>query len=82
MSICSIEKPSTNLGQGRCTWGPSYWCSSLSNTRECSSIDHCSNKIWSEQAIEKKENDNICKYCEFIIKQLRSYLTNNSTEVC
>ena len=82
MSICSIEKPSKNVGRDRCTWGPSYWCSSLSNTRECSSIDHCSDKIWSQQAIEKKENDNICKYCEFIIKKLRSYLTNSTTEVC
>jgi saposin len=84
MSICSIEstseKPPVNLGQRRCTWGPSYWCSSLSNTRECNSIDHCSDQIWSQQAIEKKENDNICKYCEVIIEKLR--LVIHSETVC
>ncbi|CAF4386849.1 unnamed protein product, partial [Adineta steineri] len=37
MSICSseptIENPPVIVGQKRCTWGPSYWCSSLRNSR-------------------------------------------------
>ena len=70
------------LGSNRCTWGPSYWCSSLSNTRECSSIDHCSNKIWSQQLIQKKSNDNICQYCEYTIEKLRVIIENNTTDVC
>ncbi len=69
------------LGSKRCTWGPSYWCSSLSNTRECSSIDHCSNKIWSQQRIEKKPNDNLCQYCEFTIEKLRVIIEDNKTDV-
>ncbi len=69
------------LGQKRCTWGPSYWCSSLSNSRECSSTDHCSNKVWSQQSIEKKPNDNICQYCEFTIQKLRVIIQDNKTEV-
>ncbi|CAF3821446.1 unnamed protein product, partial [Rotaria sordida] len=89
MSICSdepvTEPPSTEkpiiLGQNRCTWGPSYWCSSLSNSRECSSIDHCSNKIWSQQSIEKKPNDNICQYCEFTIQKLRNIIDDEKTEI-
>jgi len=81
MSICSRENPPVIVGNKRCTWGPSYWCSSLSNSRECSSIDHCSNKIWSQQSIKKVENDNICQYCEYIIDKLRSIITENKTEV-
>ncbi len=84
MSMCSsesvTEKPPVIVGQKRCTWGPSYWCSSLSNSRECHSTVHCSNQIWSKQSIEKKKNDNICQYCEFIIGKLRSFI-NNKTEV-
>jgi saposin len=82
MNICSNENPPVIVGSKRCTWGPSYWCSSLSNSHECNSIDYCSNQIWSQQAIEKKENDNICQYCEYIIDKLRSIITDNKTEVC
>jgi saposin len=70
------------LGQKRCTWGPSYWCSSLSNSRECSSMEHCSNKIWSQQLIQKKPEDNICQYCEFTIQKLRTIIQDDKTEVC
>ena len=69
------------VGSHRCTWGPSYWCSSLSNSRECGSIEHCSTQIWSQQSIEKKPNDNVCQYCEFIINKLRDILAENKTEV-
>ncbi|CAF1099474.1 unnamed protein product [Adineta steineri] len=89
MDICSnepVEETSTTekpmlLGHKRCTWGPSYWCSSLSNTRECSSIDHCSDKVWSQQSIQKKPNDNICQYCEFTIEKLRVIIQDNKTEI-
>ncbi|CAF3652448.1 unnamed protein product [Adineta steineri] len=85
MSICSseptIENPPVIVGQKRCTWGPSYWCSSLSNSRECAATVHCSNKVWSQQAIEKKKNDNICQYCEFVIGKLRSFINDNTTEI-
>jgi saposin len=81
MNICSTDEKPMIVGNNRCTWGPSYWCSSLSNSRQCASIDHCSNQIWSQQAIEKKANDNICQYCEYIIEKLRSIITENQTEV-
>jgi len=69
------------LGSKRCTWGPSYWCSSLSNTRECSSIGHCTDRVWSQQTIEKKSNDNLCQYCEFTIEKLRVIIEENKTNV-
>lgn len=85
MSACTneliTEKPPVILGQNRCTWGPSYWCSSLSKSRECNSVEHCSNQIWSQQAIQKKPNDNICQYCEYIIGKLRTFILNKTTEV-
>jgi hypothetical protein len=81
MNICTSENAPVVLGSKRCTWGPSYWCSSLSNSRECGSIDHCSNQIWSRQAIEKKDNDNICRYCEYVIDKLRSTIEDNKTAV-
>ncbi|CAF3355329.1 unnamed protein product [Rotaria socialis] len=85
MSICTsgstTEKSPIIVGQHQCTWGPSFWCSSLSNTRQCNSIDHCSKQVWSQQAIQHKENDNICQYCEYVITKLRSILAENKTEI-
>ena len=85
MSVCTnklpIEKSPVVLGRNQCTWGPAYWCSSLSNSRQCNSIDHCSSQIWSQQAIQKKSNDNICRYCEYIIGKLRTFILNETTEV-
>ncbi|CAF0969540.1 unnamed protein product [Rotaria sordida] len=85
MNMCTsepvTEKSPVNLGRNRCTWGPAYWCSSLSNTRECNSIEHCSKQIWSQQAIEKKENDSVCQYCEYIIKRLHTIINDNTTQI-
>ncbi|CAF5073400.1 unnamed protein product, partial [Rotaria sp. Silwood1] len=84
MGICTseivTEKPII-LGRDQCTWGPSYWCSSLSNTHQCSSIDFCSERIWSQQTILKKENDNVCQYCEYNIKKLRNIIKDGKIEV-
>jgi hypothetical protein len=53
----------------------------LSNTRECSSIGHCTDRVWSQQTIEKKSNDNLCQYCEFTIEKLRVIIEENKTNV-
>jgi len=53
----------------------------LSNSRECSSIEHCSDRIWSQQSIEKKPNDNLCQYCEYTIEKLRIIIEDNKTDV-
>ena len=36
------------LGAQKCTWGPSYWCDSVENAKECGqgSEDHCRAKVW------------------------------------
>jgi hypothetical protein len=44
-------------------------------------MDHCSNRVWSQQSIEKKLDDNICQYCEFTIEKLRTIIEDNKTEV-
>ena len=85
MSICTTDtataKSQVVVGRNRCTWGPSYWCASLSNLRECNSTDYCSKQIWSQQTIKKKENDPICQYCERRIVELSSLIRDNKIDV-
>lgn len=34
------------LGADLCTQGPSYWCASLDNAKECGAFDFCNEKYW------------------------------------
>ncbi|CAF0857235.1 unnamed protein product, partial [Didymodactylos carnosus] len=75
----SITQKQILVGGKRCTWGPSYWCSSLQNAHECQSVKHCSTKVWPNQLVNEK--DNICQYCEFALTKLRRILETNETEI-
>jgi len=37
------------LGASKCTWGPSYWCSSIANAEECGTKKHCQDNVWSKK---------------------------------
>lgn len=69
------------VGQSRCTWGPSYWCSSLRNSRDCQATEHCLNQIWSQQTIQTKNGDNVCQYCINIINKLNTIITDSKIKV-
>jgi len=60
-------------GTDRCTWGPSYWCRSIKEAKECSAMDHCINHNWAQLAI-KKDTDGICELCEKTIEALRDVI--------
>ncbi|GLH13878.1 Uncharacterized protein GBIM_18364 [Gryllus bimaculatus] len=34
------------LGGKRCTWGPGYWCQSVSHAKACGAIAHCQERVW------------------------------------
>merc|ERR1711887_316494 len=57
-------------GTDRCTWGPSYWCRSIKEAKECSAVDHCINHNWAQLAI-KKDTADVCELCELAIETLR-----------
>jgi len=82
------------LGAKKCTWGPSYWCDSLENAKECGggSEQHCREKVWigdhpladkltkpiPEEAVENFKAN--CALCELIGNKIFEKLTNNATE--
>lgn len=53
----------------------------MSNSRECSSMDHCSDRVWSQQSIQKKPEDDVCQYCQFTMSKLHNIIVNDKTEV-
>lgn len=92
VTVSSANMPM--LGAQKCTWGPSYWCDSVENAKECGqgSEDHCRAKVWvgnhplahltdsiSEQDTFDSPKVN-CALCELIGKKIFEKLTNNATE--
>jgi saposin len=46
LHLCATEVYSKLLGRRRCTWGPSYWCSSVFNAHSCYAVEHCQKNVW------------------------------------
>lgn len=82
------------LGADRCTWGPSYWCTSVENAKECNTERHCRQKVWignhplakltkpipEDNNIPKPSGGQNCAICELVGKKIVSYMTDNETE--
>ncbi|XP_045768069.1 prosaposin [Maniola jurtina] len=67
------------LGASKCTWGPSYWCSNFSTSRECKATHHCVQKAWPNMKVPK-DDDSICKICKDMVTQARDQLQSNETQ--
>lgn len=44
--VVGAASSATLLGARKCTYGPSYWCSSLEAAKECSALKHCIKNKW------------------------------------
>ncbi|ALC46354.1 Sap-r, partial [Drosophila busckii] len=80
--VCVSSTPITGqkqLGSTKCTWGPSYWCDNLSNSKECRATRHCIQTIWEKRAVPV-DNDSICQICKDMVTQARDQLRSNETE--
>ena len=52
----------------KCTYGPSYWCSSLPAAKDCGAMQHCMTATWKNNAPMEK----VCFLQKFICSQLRT----------
>ncbi|KAK2154404.1 hypothetical protein LSH36_269g05058 [Paralvinella palmiformis] len=59
----------------RCAWGESYWCASLQNAKLCGAFEHCLTTVWKNQKLEQ-DAGTICTYCENIITDVKSLITD------
>ncbi|XP_018799712.1 PREDICTED: uncharacterized protein LOC108975589 [Bactrocera latifrons] len=66
------------LGAKQCTWGPSYWCSNLTNAKGCHAVRHCIQTVWEKQNVPV-DDDSICKICKDMVTQARDQLRSNET---
>jgi len=57
-------------GVDKCTWGPTYWCTSIKEAKECSAVQHCINHNWAQLAITKNAG-HACEICEMVVTDVR-----------
>lgn len=66
------------LGAKQCTWGPTFWCSNLSNAKSCNAVRHCIQTVWETNHVPA-DNDSICQICKDMVTQARDQLRSNET---
>jgi len=62
-----------------CTFGESYWCSSLENAKTCGALGHCKSTIWQKEIL-KQDDTETCEFCVAIVKDVEGFLKDNKTE--
>lgn len=77
VTLYSIE--GAQVGSSSCAFGPSYWCSSLRNAKECRAVSHCIQTVWETQNLPA-DNDDICTICKNMVQQARDTLESNETQ--
>lgn len=73
------ESKSNLLGAKECTYGPSYWCSNITNAKSCNAVQHCIQTVWETHTVPE-DNDSICKICLDMVGQARDQLESNETQ--
>lgn len=77
-SPISESKPKL-LGAKECTYGPTYWCSNITNAKHCNAVKHCIQTVW-ETHVVPEDTDSICKICLDMVGQARDQLESNETQ--
>ena len=70
----------TIVGASKCTWGPSYWCKSIREAKECSANQHCIDNYWNRLSLPE-DNDDVCTICKNMVQEARDTLKSNETQV-
>ncbi|KAM7362529.1 prosaposin [Cochliomyia hominivorax] len=73
-----LQQQHRMLGGEKCTWGPTYWCSNITNAKGCNAVRHCIQTVWENHQVPV-DNDSICQICKDMVTQARDQLRSNET---
>ncbi|KAK7506235.1 hypothetical protein BaRGS_00002347 [Batillaria attramentaria] len=69
-----VTAQAASLGAEKCTWGPSYWCSSVPAATRCSAFAHCLDTQWKHQLLDVEQTD-LCAFSQKMVETVRHVLT-------
>ncbi|PIK44812.1 hypothetical protein BSL78_18317 [Apostichopus japonicus] len=73
----AVTANAATLGSSKCSHGPTYWCGSIKQAKECGAVQYCSDNDWA--AIRTKAGE-FCNDCEIGVGLLTEQLEKASTE--
>ncbi|XP_071829151.1 uncharacterized protein [Apostichopus japonicus] len=73
----AVTANAATLGSSKCSHGPTYWCGSIKQAKECGAVQYCSDNDWA--AIRTKAGE-FCNDCEIDVGLLTEQLEKASTE--
>ncbi|GLV43603.1 Saposin-related [Carabus blaptoides fortunei] len=78
-TVPTISRRNRLLGSKECTWGPSYWCSNITNAKSCNAVRHCIQTVWEHKTLPP-DTDSVCQICVKMVTQARDQLQSNETQ--
>lgn len=72
-----VTARAASLGSNKCTWGPSYWCSSVPAAAACSAFDHCLDSQWTRQLQDVQQTD-LCTFSQKMVETVRQVIKKDN----
>ena len=64
-----------------CSWGPTYWCSSVKSAKNCGAVQFCIRNTWSQSLYTQDIHaDDTCTFCKKIVNDVREFITSDDAE--
>jgi len=65
-------------GAEKCSWGPDYWCQSLTQSKECRSNQYCLERQWN---LPTKNDDKYCEICKQVFDKIIDFTEKNEDQI-
>jgi len=62
----------------KCMWGPTYWCTSITEAKECGASRFCLQKQWNAPV---GEDNQMCKLCKQVIDSVIEQVESNEDNI-
>ncbi|KAK7111881.1 uncharacterized protein [Littorina saxatilis] len=73
-AVIFVTAQAASLGSDKCTWGPSYWCSSISSASTCQAFKHCLDSVWKHKLLDVQQTET-CLFSQKLVETIRRVLS-------
>lgn len=67
-------------GSDKCTWGPTYWCTSITESQGCGATEFCLTKSWN-QLLSSSNQNQLCDLCVSVMDKAIQQFKDNEDQL-